>query len=155
MSFENKEICEKCGGACCKRMPACASPLDFDMNRNKFLSILKTGEWAIDWLDKNTFDEPDGTEKERAYFIRPAVKGVTNLFDNSKKGECIFLEEKGCRLSIEQRPIGCRLLEPKENFNCILHFGNTKEAALSWMPYKNLIEEIGINDPSFHSDSND
>ena len=141
--FENKMICERCGGDCCKKMPACAMPEDFPIRFDELLHILKTGKWAIDWLNKSTLMEPDGTEKGRAYFIRPAIKGKKNIFDNSKKGECVFLNKNGCELLFEERPIGCRLLEPKEDFNCVSHGADIKQSAISWLPFWELLEEAG------------
>lgn len=151
--YENKEICSRCQGACCKRMPACAMPKDFkDGDLDELVKALKTGKWAVDWLDRAGLLEPTDETQDRAYFMRPAVKGAKQVYDTSKGGECTFLTSVGCKLPFESRPEGCRLMEPKGSGKCILHGANTKQAAMAWMPFKEVIENAVAH---INTDSND
>ena len=48
MELENKEICAKCGGKCCKKSGCDYFVSDFDeINKNKLLEILATGNVSI------------------------------------------------------------------------------------------------------------
>jgi len=141
-NYLNSKICKECGGACCKFMPGECFPEDFGKPLlENLMESFKSDNWAIDWWEGDPrYDEG---KLEKAYFIRPKIKGVNKLFDPSRGGECIFLKEKGCALSPEKRPISCRLLEPKpKGKGCISHNGTGKRgAALAWLPFTNIILE--------------
>jgi hypothetical protein len=140
--YENKIICSHCQGACCKRMPAPAMPEDFNgANLNSLIEAFKSGKWAIDWLDRAGLDEPTEDTRDKAYFIRPRIKEQLELFDISKKGECIFLTEIGCELALAKRPEGCRMLEPIESDKCLQHGPGVVIAAMAWMPFNEVIED--------------
>ena len=50
--LENKEMCAKCGGRCCKRMPGANSPKDFGLpNESLLKQALESGNYAIDCWD--------------------------------------------------------------------------------------------------------
>ena len=140
-AYKNKAICTKCGGRCCRSQPGAAFPKDFDID-NMHISLakaFKTGNWAIDWWE----GDPTGQERDRTYFVRPAIKDVTRLFDPTWGGECIFLDQSGCKVSSEQRPKGCRELEPKKGGNCIDHSKGKQAAAIAWIPYEKIILKVG------------
>ena len=124
--YVNEEMCAACGGQCCKRLPGIASPEDFSLpDTTQLIEALKSGKWAVDWWEGNN----------PLYFVRPATKdAIGELFDPSWGGECVFLTEKGCSLPHDQRPSGCRLLEPKEP-HCIAHGAGKEEAGLAWEKY--------------------
>ena len=134
--YVNYELCKKCGGKCCQELPGCCLPEDFDNDENKVKAALKSGNYAIDWWEG---DEP-------LYFVRPATKlGKEKecLFDPSWGGECIFFtQDIGCALPYEQRPSGCRLLEPVESGKCISHGAGKWEAALAWKGYHEMFEHL-------------
>ena len=108
----------------------------FDNLRQAF----ESGKWAVDWWE----GDPTGKDEVgRGYFVRPKTKYcVDKIYDPSWGGECIFLTiEEGCELSENERPAGCRLLEPKENGNCISHGGGKRKTAIAWMPYHEIIHQ--------------
>jgi Fe-S-cluster containining protein len=141
-NYLNIKLCKECGGACCKRLPGAAFPKDFGEKSllENLVKAFKRNKWAIDWWE----GDPTGKNKlEKAYYIRPKIKGADNLFDPTFGGECIFLNNKGCELPPEERPLSCKLLEPKpKGKNCIHHLGNEKQkAALTWLPFTDMILE--------------
>jgi len=144
-TFQRPEICSQCGGKCCKRLPGTAHPSDFGLPSTRRLSAaLRSGRWAIDWWEGDPRE--DREEVKRGYWIRPATKGKEGeLYDGSLGGKCTFLTLRGCELSPEDRPLQCRLLEPRPggHGNCKAHHGFTKrEDALAWEPYWDLLDNI-------------
>jgi len=136
-NFLNTEICKKCGGKCCKRMPGSAYPEDFKKPLlDSLLIAFESGDWAIDWWEGDPTDKDD---LEKAYYIRPRTKDNNDLFDPSWGGECIFLNKDGCILKPKERPQSCRLLEPKENGECVNHNNSKRGAAIAWLPYTDII----------------
>jgi len=139
--FRPTVLCTICKGHCCKRYPGAALPSDFEKPLMRSLvKAFESGNWAIDWWEARYL----------GYFVRPAIKGVSQLYDPSWGGECIFLTDRGCRLLFEQRPMGCRYLKPAPTGTnpleaprlCTYHGGHTDskwEAAVAWKPYRSLI----------------
>lgn len=135
--YINYELCKKCGGRCCKCLPGCCFPEDFDNDENKVIEALKTGNYSIDgWWD----------DEKPLYFIRPATKkgkAENLLIDPTWGGECIFFQQDvGCTLPYAQRPTGCKLLEPKEEGKCISHNGGKWEAGMAWEKYRKMFKKI-------------
>jgi len=151
--YDNPEICSECGGKCCKEYPGIAFPSDFDMpNTEKLKAALESGKWAIDWWDGDP--RGDGCDSlDRAYFIRPAtIDRVGKLLDASWGGQCVFLSDSGCVIKSDERPLNCRMVEPRADGDCINHFRDNnnvfikRASAIEWMPYTetilNIIESI-------------
>lgn len=145
MEYENKAICKKCQGKCCKAYAGIAYPADFDKDlrpmiiAKRIATALKSGQWAIDYWEGDL----KGIDCPR--FIRPAHKNAPGkLIDPSWGGECIFLTESGCKLEYTDRPYGCRNLEPITD-NCKYHGiesnDQKEDAALVWIPYQDIIEK--------------
>ena len=140
--LENKNICSKCGGKCCKLMPGACYPEDFGLpnDHSKLNATLSCGKYAIDWWEGDARD--DFEELLKTYFVRPATKNKEGvLYDPSWGGPCIFLSDDGCTLDADERPLNCKKLEPKENEKCILHDGVSKQnAAIAWIPYQDKLK---------------
>ena len=137
-NFLNEDLCEMCGGVCCKNMPGACLPEDFG---EPLLENLKkafaTGNYAVDWWE----GDPTGGKREdidRGYFVRPKIKGVSKTYDPSYGGECIFLGENGCKLKPQERPYGCRMLETKSVGDCTVHAEKDK-IAVEWIPFHSII----------------
>jgi Fe-S-cluster containining protein len=140
----NKDLCKKCGGRCCKKIPGFTWPEDLMVDNESFEeSIFKlfiSGNWSIDWWEGDPREGKD--DIVRGYFIRSAIKGCEEIFDPSWGGECCFLStEDGCVLSFEKRPRQCRELIPVENNKCFYSSDNIdkKSAAVAWIPYHNIL----------------
>lgn len=121
--MENKKICKKCGGRCCKWTPGAFHPDDFKrMNLEDTLL-----EGIVN--DQFVIDNYDGV-----WYVMPQVIG------KNKWGTCVFHTLNGCTLSYKRRPRECRMLEPKEG-RCIAH-SDKKECSEGWKPYKDLLIDL-------------
>ena len=145
-SYEKPDLCGRCDGACCKSMPGASIPSDFGNDepeiRDKLLELLHGGEWAIDWWEGDARDEKYDLDK--TYFIRPATVGTARLMDPSWGGRCVFLGEQGCRI-FDNRPSGCRGLEPGESGSCEVRYSGKQDCAIGWIPFqKTIIDLIDI-----------
>ena len=129
-------LCKKCGGRCCKRMPGIASPEDINC-KGGIKTVLESGKWAIDWYEG---DPRPGGRLNQVYYLRPRIRGFNHLYHPAwaDAGECIFLRENGCFLSPDDRPLECRDLVPKENYDCQAHY-TKKELAMLWIKYQKKI----------------
>jgi len=103
--------CKKCGGQCCKSLPAPYIPKDILKIFGDVQTAINSGLVAIDRWEANI----------PMYFIRPKTKGVDRLYDFSWGGECIHLTDKGCSLPREKMPFFCKTVEPQSNFECNDH----------------------------------
>ena len=139
--FENKELCSKCGGKCCKRLPGTAFPIDFDMKAGseKLINAITNGNYAIDCWEGDPGDNID----KRAYFVRPATKNaIGKVYDYSCGGECIFLTNSGCTIEAKNRPLGCKSLMPGK-IECKLQYdADKRQASLSWRPYFDILDSF-------------
>jgi hypothetical protein len=118
MFYYDEEICRKCGGACCKRMPGCAIPDDIaklfpaETIQESVKKALLSKKWSIDWWEGDT----------PVYFLRPVAIAPkflveietkkSKIFDASWGGKCIYLEEFGCILPRDSRPDQCKRFKP-------------------------------------------
>jgi len=135
-NYLNPEICKNCGGYCCSKVAGCCLPEDFGNDIDLVEEALRLGRFCVDWWEGDPRE--DKFILSRAYFIRPVGKGMEGILTDPTWGSigCTFQAENGCELPPEQRPAGCRLLEPSENgAGCKSHGGDKKEAALAWLEY--------------------
>ena len=133
---ENESICSKCGGVCCTRIPGEYTPADFDNSWDKVLEKIEEGEVSFDWYDNYKEYLNDG------YYLRPKTTVADELFDPSWGGACIMWDSMtGCKLPFNERPTGCRLLEPREDGECHSDFSKL-DAANAWEPFHERIEEL-------------
>jgi Fe-S-cluster containining protein len=102
---EDAKTCTKCGGECCKRYPGIIAPDDLGTTARDILSkcreLLRTGGYQVDWWE----GDPN------IYFVRPKIMDHRSgsVFSPSWGGSCYFLAYNGCKLSFEDRPLGCRV----------------------------------------------
>jgi len=139
--YTNKELCSKCNGKCCKKLPGAMSPEDIGISNSKseqeiceiILEYLETFKYAIDWWEDDI----------NIYYMRPATKRHEDeIFDPSWGGECVFFADgEGCSLSEHTRPLNCKMLEPRED-KCISHI-RKKDIIDMWVPYQELLVNTG------------
>jgi len=143
-NYLNESVCKECGGRCCKAMPGAMYPSDLEaVNKKSILKLLRTGNYAIDWWEGDPRYDEGIDEYNHGYFLRPRTKNTPSWFDGSWGGECIFLTGTGCKLKPDDRPHNCRMLEPGPNGkDCICHDESKQGAAIAWLPYHDIIEEI-------------
>lgn len=149
---ENKELCSKCGGKCCKTYSGSYHPDDFNHPlTDAWLEDLVEGNHtfpdgkpilvSIDWVE-GVKDGPDG----RGYFLRPrhvAADGKTGgIVDPSWGAECYHLTETGCKLSFDERPWRCRLKDPSECFKNGAKIAEKFESMEPWKPYWKTLHQL-------------
>lgn len=147
MDYENLSICTACGGKCCKHLPGEIYPSDLEHGQGVMEEVkrmLDTGLYCFDWWEGDprcpVIDYEDKDYVSRGYYLRPVTKGkIGKPFDASWGGVCVFLQSSGCKFPLDQRPAGCRNLEPATD-GCIAHI-DKRDAAIAWLPYH---EEISI-----------
>jgi len=145
--YLNEVLCKACGGKCCQRLGGGAIPDDIIRNFGGLLKdavrkALQSGDWVVDWWEGDprglAYDSPEYVN--RGYYLRPRSKGDSGLFCPSWGGSCLLLTPTGCKLPPELRPYSCRMIEPVESGDCILHGDGKRGAALAWLSHHDLIE---------------
>lgn len=149
MNYLKPNICAECGGKCCQRLSGCALPEDItrifapDLGK-ALIAAFETGNWVVDWWegDPRGFNYDDPRYVSCGFYVRPRVLTDIRggLYCASWGGECCFWTPEGCILASDERPWGCRMLEPKEDGECICHGGGKKRAALAWLEFHDIIE---------------
>ena len=141
---ETPEICTKCGGYCCKAYAGIYHPKDFGDIEKELFELKEKGLISIDQWD-GPLIVPDNTEDDfyDVRFVRPRHTNSNELVDLSYGGRCIYLRENGCELPFEKRPYQCKLLKPMREFiyGCMSPYSKM-EAAIAWIPYQNLIQNL-------------
>lgn len=146
MEYENKEICKKCGGFCCKKSGCDYFVSDFGfITKGKIIEALETGNVSI----VSAFMPaklPNGEEGIMPFLYlraRNKDRDIVDLF--SMKKECSMLTETGCMYSLEERPGGGKNLIPGINhlkeLDCKPYLNPVTEM-LKWKPYQNLLIKI-------------
>lgn len=132
--YENAELCKQCGGECCKGMPGICSPEDVT---GKVLELLRTGRYCMDWWEGGE-NRNDGLENE-VYYLRPSTLDEVRRGQyrhGSWGGRCTFHGVNGCELRPDERPYGCRMLEPKPNKLCVNHSEGKEAEVKAWIPFQ-------------------
>ena len=133
MNIKNIDICAKCKGICCKRIPGILTPKNLidagiKISRNSLIKLLENNH-AIDWWESENL----------IYFIRPATKLSKKIIDPSWGGECIFLADNGCTAKI--KPQGCADLIPSHEGKCE-NKRNKFFYVNSWKNYQQIIVDV-------------
>lgn len=138
---EDKRICSRCGGKCCKTLPGIVAPSDIELS--KITEMLQSGEYCIDWWEGDPRTNRD--ELGQVYFLRPAMKGAAGkVFDPSwGNDECVFLSKEGtgCKLTYTERPRGCKIIQPKEDHKCSIAGSPKRAGALLWLKHTETLED--------------
>ena len=106
---EHKDMCSTCGGSCCKSYAGWYHP-------KQVLAILEKYKSTGNLSDGYKIDAYEG--EDSIYVLRPTHTNSSNSdYDLSWGGQCVhFINEKGCNLSFNDRPLQCQSLtcsEPK------------------------------------------
>ena len=141
--IENKELCSKCKGVCCKRAGCHLSPDDViklkgSITRIGLYELLKTGNYSIDWWDG--FEVKKDNFHGKGYYLRMRHVGA-NIIDPSWGGVCVLLTDNGCPLSYDNRPKSGRLLVPDKNYNCITPYSKY-DSVCDWYKYWKILNEL-------------
>lgn len=141
MNYENKELCKKCGGICCKKSGCDYFVSDFKtINKQSLLEILDSGNVSI--VSTFFFETLNNGNKIAVPFLylraRNKDRGIVDLF--SMKKECSMLTETGCKYDINNRPGGGVNLIPTENA-CVPLLDPLEEMS-KWKSYQGLLSKL-------------
>ena len=138
---ENKDICEKCQGRCCKSMSGIYNPNDFKtITVESILEYINNGNISIDWWEGDV--RPNINELAQTYYLRPRHKGA-DIIDPGWGGECTFLTDQGCKLVYSNRPQNCRDLMPNiDHTKCNLGSMSKAKYITMWLPYQDILVEV-------------
>ncbi len=139
---ENKDICQLCGGKCCKACGCNYASTDFEnLSFNSMFEILEKGNISIiASLDFQytangiPFAAPTLYLRERN--INSDVIDLVSI-----ASRCSSLTDTGCPYSLDKRPSGGAALTP--NYPDVCHSHEMQEAIYaSWKPYQNTLRKL-------------
>lgn len=142
IEYENKEICSKCEGKCCKKCGCDYFVSDFESMETKYLeNFLNQGYASI--IATFKFERLKNGKLVLTPILsiraRNTNRDVIDLL--SLKTKCLSLTENGCTFDINNRPSGGKHLIPKENFNCQSDIDKIEEL-YKYMPYQKTLQKL-------------
>lgn len=141
MKNENIEICQKCGGYCCKKSGCDYVPEDFsEISLNYLLSKLEEGYISI--VSAQDFKRlPSGQIVNTPFlYLRARNKNRPIVDLLSMKTTCASLTENGCNFTYEERPTGGKNLTPVDNGICYPK-ENPIELVKRWAKYQEVLSK--------------
>lgn len=157
---ENRDLCKKCGGICCKKFGCEIFPEDVikrynEISEETLCQLINTGYVSIDcWTacgnPGKLHPKKEMYEYDRIFFLR--MRHINKpICDIYSMGPCKALTEYGCMLDWDNRPTGGKLLVPNAS-KCIVPMedelglsSDTELAALMWFEYNSLLEKLYNN----------
>lgn len=135
---ENCKVCSECGGKCCKNISGSYHPDDFPHGSltEEFIEDLCVNH-------KVTIDAYM-TVYGMKCFLRPRVSTDKTIAEWSWGGTCIHLTPTGCSLKFEDRPFGCRLLDPETCGSSTGDRFDKEDAGNAWIRYNEVLQSIAL-----------
>jgi Fe-S-cluster containining protein len=141
----NYLMCASCKGKCCQRYGGGYHPNDFgkEITEEVIYNALKTYRVGVNWWDGEF--EHKGKKYNNAYFLHARHRGEKPVYA-SWGGTCASWSlEVGCSLVYEERPIQCRMLEPKDyGDNCVIpkeSKADKNSLVVAWLPYSDIVDK--------------
>lgn len=141
MKNENLEICQKCGGYCCKKSGCDYVPEDFsEISLNYLLSKLDEGYISIvSAVDFRYL--PNGKIVNIPFLYLRARNRNRPIVDLlSMKTTCASLTENGCNFTYEERPTGGKNLTPVDQGICYPK-ENPIDLIIRWERYQDVLSK--------------
>jgi len=138
--FQPTERCRECQGKCCKALPGSWYPEDIPggPSLENIVAFVASRKACFDWWEGDP--RPGRDELSRGLFLRPRVVAREDAVqDPSWGGKCAYLTVTGCSLSWDERPSGCRAVEPGDK--CVNHGGNKGADACRWLECGAMLED--------------
>lgn len=145
--MQNKELCARCGGRCCKNAPCHYSPTDFEdlsysglkriIDERGYISIVKIGMIDYDYYKELS-------DQYSYYILRIKRHGDRNAFRIEQKTiprMCMLWTKDGCKLNFDERPLGAKMLIPIKHFKCEQKYSFEK-CMLDWKPYTKTLKAL-------------
>ena len=143
MELENKELCKKCGGYCCKKSECDYFPRDFESLTTKaILEILKDGNISI--VSSLKFRELKNGKliMEPLLYLRARNKDRNIVDLLSIKTPCSLLTENGCPYDLEHRPSGgVNLIPGNSKYECFPK-EDVKKLIEGWQSYQKPLYKV-------------
>lgn len=143
VKLEDKKICERCKGECCKKSGCDYSTDDFqDLSMKALEEILKEGKTSI-VAAIGTKRAKNGNKFIVPYLYlraRNMNRGVVDLI--SLKSRCSLLTETGCSYTLENRPSGGVNLIPSRIKGHCYPLKNPLEIVAGWEKYQVLLAKM-------------
>ncbi len=138
--IEDKNICAKCGGACCKKSGCGYLVSDFpSFTYPDIKAKIDEGNISIKAvLYKKSIN--DKLKKILVLKARSIDKGIVDLF--SASSQCKMLTAKGCSYSLEDRPSLGAILKPAQNMHCALSEKIQLENLQGWIKHQYVLEKL-------------
>ncbi len=139
---ENREICSKCGGKCCKKSGCDYSTKDFnDLSLNAIYQKLEEGNISIvSFLEFNRLPNGRMTCIPFLYLrARNTGRDIVDLL--SFKKQCSMLKEDGCTYSVNDRPSGGINLIPSSDGPCRPDI-NPFDIVREWGSYQKQLRKL-------------
>lgn len=140
--YENKDICSKCGGKCCKKSGCDYFVSDFESMETKYLEeILNQGHTSI--VAALNIEVLSNGKKAMTpiLFLRARNTGRDIVDLLSMKTRCMSLTDTGCSFDIDKRPSGGSSLIPKEDFKCENSVDKLLELK-KFLPYQRTLQRL-------------
>jgi len=141
---EEKNICKKCGGKCCKKCGCDYFVDDFkSLKIDDLMSILERGNISIVSVLKFTYAKNGKMICIPFLYLRARNNNREIVDLLSMKTRCMNLTDEGCRLSLDDRPSGGAHLPVSRSKNC--HYPDPNYLLNNierWEPYQKTLERI-------------
>lgn len=142
-ALENKDICTKCGGKCCKHCGCLWFPSDFkEISFSSIEKILEDGSSSIVGTpivvqDRTRLKTTGVTLSLRA---RNVGKGAIDLI--SLPSSCGSLTENGCKFDFKNRPSGGKHLIPTKDMKSCYEDFNVLAIERKWYTYNKILSRL-------------
>lgn len=139
---EDKSICSKCGGFCCKKCGCDYFVSDFDnLKLDYLIDLLNNGKVSV--VASLDFQRlPNGKlvcGQILSLRARNINRGAIDLL--SFKTTCAELTENGCEYSLDERPSGGATLIPGENMMCYSEVDRIAELK-KWLQHQKVLGRL-------------
>lgn len=142
INYENKEICSKCGGRCCKKSGCDYFISDFEKMETKYLEDFLNEGYASIVATLSLEQLSNGKKVITPILILRARNTNRDIIDLvSMKTRCMSLTDNGCSFDIEKRPSGGSTLIPRENLKCENSVDRLTELK-KYLPYQKTLQRL-------------
>lgn len=138
--IEDKNICAKCGGFCCKKSGCDYFVSDFDSLKLDYLiTLLNSGKVSI--VASLEFNRLKTGQLICGQILSLRARNINREAIDllSFKTTCSQLTETGCAYNLDERPSGGASLIPGENMTCYSEVDRISELK-KWEPYQKVLE---------------
>lgn len=159
--YSNLEMCRKCGGWCCKRVPCALTPkqivsLGYSITEESLEELIKTGNYSIIRIYGTVYFDARYIIRHRMWGCGIATQSDDfTIYHGVPAGknprECVMLTDKGCSLSFEHRGAEARSMIPDLSYTNDGHinhrchgFIGTDEMTIVWDPYHSILRKLYV-----------